>query len=40
MEFRVGQSEECPICLHEFSQDMSTGQVALFVTCLPQLPAC
>ena len=31
-EFNVGQSEECPICIHEYSQDMSTGQVAFLLT--------
>ena len=32
-EFNVGQSEECPICIHEYGQDMSTGQVAFLLTC-------
>ena len=29
LEFRVADSEECAICMHEYSQDMSTGQVTL-----------
>ena len=29
LEFRVADSEECAICMHEYSQDMSTGQVSL-----------
>lgn len=45
MEFKVGQSEECPICIHEFSQDMSAGQVTPFSyvparRLQPLLPSC
>ena len=29
LEFRVADSEECAVCMHEYSQDMSTGQVSL-----------
>ena len=29
LEFCVADSEECAICMHEYSQDMSTGQVSL-----------
>ena len=31
MEFKVEQSEECPVCIHEFSQDVSAGQVTLLL---------
>ena len=29
LEFPVAGSEECAVCMHEYSQDMSTGQVTL-----------